>query len=123
MYDLNRVYRDHPALHRQDFEADGFRWIDCNDADNSLLSFSRQTDHQCAVMVFNFTPVPREGFRLGVPEGGEYRLALNSDSSYYSGSNLPVWSHHQSESVPWMNQQQSIVIDLPPLAGLVLLKN
>ena len=123
VHDLNHIYRDHPALHGQDFEADGFRWIDCNDADNSLLSFYRQCGEQSAVVVFNFTPVPREGFRLGVPSDGEYRLVLNSDSSYYCGSNLPVWSHHQAESVPWMNQQQSIVIDLPPLAGLVLLKN
>ena len=123
VHDLNHIYRDHPALHGQDFEADGFRWIDCNDADNSLLSFYRQCGEQSAVVVFNFTPVPRAGFRLGVPSDGEYRLVLNSDSSYYCGSNLPVWSHHQAESVPWMNQQQSIVIDLPPLAGLVLLKN
>jgi 1,4-alpha-glucan branching enzyme len=123
VHDLNRIYRDHPALHARDFEADGFRWIDCNDADNSLLSFYRQNGDQIAVTVFNFTPVPREGFRLGVPSGGEYRLVLNSDSSYYCGSNLPVWSHHQAESVPWMNQQQSIVVDLPPLAGLVFIKS
>jgi 1,4-alpha-glucan branching enzyme len=72
--------------------------------------------------MLNFTPVPRQGFRLGVPLEGEYRLSLNSDASYYSGSNLPVWGQYRSESVPWMNQPQSIVIDIPPLAGLILLK-
>jgi len=74
------------------------------------------------VVVLNFTPVPRNSFRLGVPDAGEYRLALNSDASYYSGSNLPVWGHHHAESVPWMNQTHSIVFDLPPLAGLILLR-
>ncbi|VAW73955.1 1,4-alpha-glucan (glycogen) branching enzyme, GH-13-type [hydrothermal vent metagenome] len=122
VHDLNHIYCEYPALHSKDFDADGFRWIDCNDADNSLLSFTRQSGDQTVISVFNFTPIPREGFRLGVPGDGEYRLILNSDASYYCGSNLPVWGYHQAESTPWMNQQQSIVIDLPPLAGLVLVK-
>jgi 1,4-alpha-glucan branching enzyme len=122
VHDLNTLYREQPALHHLDFHADGFRWLDCNDADHSLLSYYRLGDGQTAVIALNFTPAPRQGFRLGVPVGGEYRLCLNSDAGYYSGSNLPVWTHHQSESVPWMNQPQSIVIDLPPLAGLILLK-
>ena len=122
VHDLNRLYREQPALHYCDFEADGFRWIDCNDANNSLLSFYRQGAGRTAVVMLNFTPVPRQGFRLGVPLEGEYRLSLNSDASYYSGSNLPVWGQYRSESVPWMNQPQSIVIDIPPLAGLILLK-
>jgi len=122
VHDLNRLYREHPALHYHDFQAEGFRWIDCNDADNSLLSYYRQGQGQTAVVALNFTPVPRSGFRLGVPADGEYRLALNSDASYYSGSNLPVWGQHHAESVPWMNQTHSVVLDLPPLAGLILLK-
>jgi 1,4-alpha-glucan branching enzyme len=123
VHDLNRLYREQPALHHHDFQAEGFRWIDCNDADNSLLSYYRQGQGQTAVVILNFTPVPRNGFRLGVPVDGEYRLCLNSDASFYSGSNLPVWGHHHAESVPWMNQSHSIVLDLPPLAGLILLRN
>jgi len=69
----------------------------------------------------NFTPVPHQRFRLGVPEHGNYHLALNSDAGFYSGSDMPVQSDYQSESVPWMNQPVSIVLDIPPLAGLILL--
>jgi 1,4-alpha-glucan branching enzyme len=122
VHDLNRLYREQPALHYHDFEAEGFGWIDCNDADNSLLSYYRQGQDGTAVVILNFTPVPRQGFLQGVPLDGEYRLLLNSDSSYYSGSNLPVWSHFRAEPIPWMGQQQSILIDLPPLAGLILVR-
>ena len=122
VHDLNQLYQEQPALHQYDFEPEGFRWLDCNDANSSLLSYYRLGAGQTAVIVLNFTPVPRQGFRLGVPLDGEYRLCLNSDAGYYSGSNLPVWGHYRTESVPWMNQPHSIVIDLPPLAGVVLLK-
>jgi 1,4-alpha-glucan branching enzyme len=122
VHDLNKVYREQPALHHHDFDAEGFRWLDCNDANTSLLSYYRLGGDQTAVVALNFTPVPRQGVRLGVPFDGEYRLCLNSDASYYSGSNLPVWGHYRAESVPWMNQPHSIVIDLPPLAGVILLK-
>jgi len=123
VHDLNQLYRNQPALHHYDFEADGFRWLECNDADNSTLSYYRRSDDQIAIVVLNFTPVPRPGYRLGVPEAGAYHLQLNSDAGFYSGSDIPVQGHHQSESVPWMNQPQSIVLDLPPLAGLILLKS
>jgi 1,4-alpha-glucan branching enzyme len=123
VHDLNRLYREQPALHYFDFEAEGFNWIDCNDADTSLLSYYRQGQGTTAVVILNFTPVPRQGFRQGVPLDGEYRLLLNSDASYYSGSNLPVWGHYRTEPVPWMGQPQSILVDLPPLAGLILVRN
>jgi len=120
--DLNRVYRNEPALHAQEFEAEGFRWLECNDADHSLLSYYRQSGSEKALVVLNFTPVPRHGYRLGVPESGEYRLCLNSDAGFYQGSNMPVRGQYSSEAIPWMHQVQSIVIDIPPLAGLILLK-
>ena len=78
IHDLNGLYRDEPALHQYDFEAGGFRWIDCHDADHSMLSYCRQGAGQTAVVLLNFTPVPRQGYRLGVPEAGTYRLRLNS---------------------------------------------
>ncbi|MCO6413556.1 MAG: 1,4-alpha-glucan branching protein GlgB [Thiogranum sp.] len=118
--DLNRIYRREPALHALEFEAGGFRWIDCNDADHSLLSYYRQDGNRRIVVVLNYTPVPRYGYRLGVPEPGDYQLLFNSDADYYQGSNMAVRGRCSSEPVPWMDQAQSIVIDLPPLAGLVL---
>ncbi|HHJ14723.1 MAG TPA: 1,4-alpha-glucan branching protein GlgB [Gammaproteobacteria bacterium] len=120
--DLNRLYRDLPALHRHDFEAEGFRWIDCNDADHSMLSYLRQCDGQQVITVLNFTPVPRHGYRLGVPEPGAWRLVLNSDAGFYQGSDMPVLGQYHSESLPWMNQPASIQIDVPPLGGMILLR-
>ena len=118
--DLNRLHHNQTALYKYDFEAHGFHWIDCNDADNSLLSYYREADGQIVVVALNFTPVPRQGYRLGVPQAGQYRLLLNSDSEYYSGSNLHVDTQVDSIDTPWMNQPHSILINLPPLAGVVL---
>ena len=122
VHDLNQLYCNEPALHEFDFEADGFRWLDCNDADNSTLSYYRLGGGQLAIVALNFTPVPRLGYRLGVPVPGNYRLVLNSDAEFYSGSNMVVKGSYSSESVPWMNQPHSIVLDLPPLAGKIILK-
>jgi 1,4-alpha-glucan branching enzyme len=122
VHDLNQLYRNEPALHEYDFEADGFRWLDCNDAENSILSYYRLGGGQTSIVVLNFTPVPRKRYRLGVPAPGDYRLALNSDSKFYSGSNMDVQSDYHSESIPWMNQPHSIVLDAPPLAGLIMFK-
>jgi len=119
---LNELYRTQAALHQHDFSEQGFGWIDCNDAGHSLLSYYRKGDGPTVVVALNFTPVPRTGYRLGVPEYGDYRLVLNSDAGYYSGSDMTVMGLHSSETVPWMNQAQSVVLDLPPLAGLVLIK-
>jgi 1,4-alpha-glucan branching enzyme len=71
-------------------------------------------------VILNFTPEPLQGYRLGVPAHGEYRLRLNSDASFYNGSNLPVQGSYSSQAVPWMQQPYSIVLDMPPLAGLIL---
>ena len=122
VHDLNQLYCKEPALHEYDFEADGFRWLDCNDADNSILSYYRLGSGQTAIVVLNFTPVPRLHYRLGVPAPGDYSLVLNSDAEFYSGSNMVVQGSHHSESVPWMNQPHSIVLDVPPLAGLIIIK-
>jgi 1,4-alpha-glucan branching enzyme len=122
-HDLNKLYRNEPALHEYDFEADGFRWLDCNDAENSILSYYRLGGGQTSIVVLNFTPVPRRRYRLGVPVPGDYHLVLNSDSKFYSGSNMDVQGNYHSESTPWMNQPHSIVLDTPPLAGLILIKD
>jgi len=110
-------------LHDYDFEAEGFRWIDCNDAAHSLLSYYRQGKGPVVVVALNFTPVPRKGYRLGVPEHGNYRLLINSDAGFYAGSEAPIQGYHHSEPTPWMHQPHSIVVDVPPLAGLILVKD
>jgi 1,4-alpha-glucan branching enzyme len=117
--DLNRLYRDEPALHRHEFEHQGFDWIDCHDAAQSVISYQRRCEDGFVVATFNFTPVVRAGYRLGVPEHGRYRVLLNSDSSFYGGSNTGEQILH-TEATPWMGHPCSIVLTLPPLAGVVL---
>jgi 1,4-alpha-glucan branching enzyme len=117
--DLNRVYRGTPALHRLDHEGAGFQWLSWQDDANSVLSFLRKDGDDHAVVVLNFTPVPREGYRVGVPRAGLYREILSSDSQYYGGSNVGN-DVVQAEPTPWMDQPYSIVLKLPPLGALVL---
>ena len=117
--DLNRVYRETPALHRRDHDGDGFAWLSWQDQQNSVLSFVRKDGDAHALVLLNFTPVPRHGYRVGVPARGRYREILNSDSSYYGGSNLGN-TIAATEDVACMGHAQSIVVTLPPLAGVVL---
>ncbi|MCP5298105.1 MAG: 1,4-alpha-glucan branching protein GlgB [Chromatiaceae bacterium] len=119
--DLNLLYRQQPALHRHEFDWRGFEWLDCNDAENSVLSFVRRADGQFLVVVVNLTPVPRTGYRIGVPEAGSYEEIFNSDSALYGGSNLgngagPV----DSQPHAWMGRAHSVAVTLPPLGGIVL---
>ncbi len=120
--DLNRVYVHEPAMHRHDFEPEGFHWIDCSDREQSVLAFLRLGRDQRLVVVLNFTPEPRRGYRIGVPEPGRYRVLLNSDSSHYGGANL---GHAISvaDTTPCHNLPCSLTLDLPPLAGLILVKD
>lgn len=120
--DLNNLYQSHPALHELDFEPHGFDWLECQDADQSIISFIRRgIHHSFAIIVLNFTPVPRQGQRIGVPASGQYKEILNTDATYYGGGNISNGDHIQSEHVAWMNQQHSLVITVPPLAGLVII--
>ncbi|HRJ54476.1 MAG TPA: 1,4-alpha-glucan branching protein GlgB [Candidatus Thiothrix moscowensis] len=120
--DLNRQYRDLPALHQYDFDGRGFQWVDCHDSDQSVLSLIRQGSepHDKVVILLNFTPVPRYQYRIGVPVADSYREILNTDSEYYGGSNcgnagmIPVQPH------PWMGFEHSVEVTLPPLAALFL---
>jgi 1,4-alpha-glucan branching enzyme len=117
--DLNRLYRAHAALHAHDFEAQGFAWLRWDDADHSIITYVRRADAAEVIVALNCTPVPRPGYRLGVPRPGEYREVLNSDSRYYGGSDLGNPLPLATEPVAAMGQAQSLVITLPPLAGLV----
>jgi 1,4-alpha-glucan branching enzyme len=120
--DLNAQYKALPALHAHDFEPQGFEWIDCNDREQSVLSYIRKSEHDFAIGLFNFTPVPRENYRIGVPEAGEYRIVLNSDSKFYGGSNFDTATVIQSEEMPCSDKPFSISLDLPPLSGLIIKK-
>jgi len=117
--DLNRIYRGTPALHRMDHDSSGFKWLSWQDSDHSVLSYLRKDGDDHAVVVLNFTPVPRHGYRVGVPRAGQYREILSSDSRYYGGSDVGN-GVVQTEPTPWMEQPNSIVVSLPPLGGLVL---
>ncbi|MDD5364593.1 MAG: 1,4-alpha-glucan branching protein GlgB [Gallionellaceae bacterium] len=120
--DLNRLYRELPQLHDQDFNFDGFGWIDCHDADQSVLSFLRRDRNgRTVICAFNFTPVPRDGYRIGCPAPGMWREIFNSDSEWYGGSNTGNGTGLLAEEQPWMGFQHSLVITLPPLAGVILI--
>ena len=124
MRDLNHVYREHRALHELEFSAEGFRWIDCHDADQSTLSYVRQArDGSFVLVALNFTPVPRTQYRLGVPRVGVYREIFNSDSSYYGGANLGNGAGVVAEVGSWMGYPASVSLTLPPLAAVMLVLN
>jgi 1,4-alpha-glucan branching enzyme len=119
--DLNHLYRSEPALHRQEFDWQGFEWIDCHDAQQSILVYQRRAGEEFLVVALNFTPVPRQGYRIGVPHEGGYLEVFNSDSSYYAGSNMGnAGAVLRAEPRPWMSHGWSIPVTLPPLAGIVL---
>ncbi len=119
--DLNRIYREHRALHELDFSGNGFAWINCHDSGQSVLSYRRiAKDGSCLLVLLNFTPVPRRNYRIGVPQAGVYREIFNSDSRYYGGSDMGNGQGLCSVETPWMGEKHSIEIDLPPLAGIII---
>lgn len=120
--DLNNLYKQEPALFEDDFEWTGFTWIDANDSDNSVFSFIRnaKTSGQFVVVVSNFTPIVRQGYRVGVPRPGFYREILNSDSSHYWGSNVGNEGGAPTEEFPFHGYDHSISLTLPPLSTVYL---
>ncbi len=120
--DLNRVYKAEPALHEVDFTWGGFEWVDFGDVDQSSISFLRRAGDQedFLVVVCNFTPVPRHGYRVGVPRLGFYREVLNSDGEAYGGSNLGNAGGLPADQAPWQGQPHSLLLTLPPLAVVIL---
>jgi 1,4-alpha-glucan branching enzyme len=120
--DLNRLYRHEPALHENDFEESGFKWIDASDTDNSVLSFIRKarSSDEFILVICNFTPVPRAGYRIGVPKTGYYREILNSDAAYYWGSNVGNAGGQGTDDIPMHGHPQSLSLTLPPLATIML---
>jgi 1,4-alpha-glucan branching enzyme len=120
--DLNRFYRSTPALYRRDFSSEGFEWIDCNDRDASVIAFLRKGDRpeDLVVVVCNFTPVPRDNYRLGVPRGGVWRERLNSDARDYGGSGQGNLGAVEAAPLEAHGRTHSLYLRLPPLGALFL---
>lgn len=124
LQDLNQLYRNEPALHEQDFDPAGFEWIDCNDALQSTLSLMRKarSTQEVVIGAFNFTSVPRQNYRVGVPGGGFWKEILNSDAEDYGGSGQVSLEGGEASHIPFHGRPYSLNITLPPLAA-VYLKN
>ena len=118
--DLGRVYRETRALWGADHEPEGFTWIDASDVEASVYSWIRRADDDVAVVVLNLTPVPRPDYRLGLPRGGRWVEAINSDSEHYGGSNLGNLGGVEARDEAWHGQPHSATLTLPPLSGIIL---
>jgi 1,4-alpha-glucan branching enzyme len=119
---VNGLYANEKALHEQDFDPHTFEWVDCNDTQNSIVSFLRRSsDGQTILIVFNFTPVPHHDYRIGVPHGGYWRELLNSDTGDFGGGNVTNGGGRQADPWSFHGRPFSIPLTLPPL-GAVFLK-
>ncbi len=120
--DLNRLHRQERALHEVDFDPGGFEWIDSHDWQSSVLSFVRRAadPEDFLVCAFNFTPVPRQGYRLGVPAAGDYAELLNSDAAAYGGSGAGNSGRVRGETILAHGRPASLCLTLPPLGALIL---
>ena len=119
--DLNRLYREEPALWEVDFDPEGFRWLEPNDAAANVVAFARYSrSGRPLVCACNFSPVPRPGYRLGLPQGGRWRELLNTDSTHYGGSEVGNLGGVEAREQRWHEQPFSAEVTLPPL-GVVWL--
>jgi len=120
--DLNNLYRNENALHQLDCEPGGFEWIDCNDVEQSVLSYLRRSKstNEVVAVVCNFTPVPRHNYMIGVPSGGYWKELLNTDGTEYGGSGLGNHGGVEAISAPTHGRSHALVLTLPPLSVLVL---
>jgi 1,4-alpha-glucan branching enzyme len=122
--DLNRIYREEPALWEIDSDPSGFWWLEPNDADANVLAFARASkpdrngDRRMIVFAANLSPVPRSGYRLGLPRACRWKEALNTDSTFYGGSDVGNMGGLDPEPIPWHNQPVSALVTLPPLAAV-----
>ncbi len=124
MRELNRLYRASPALYQVDFHYSGFEWVDFHDSENSVISFLRRAEDPADFLLIccNFTPVPRQGYEIGVPEEGFYEEILNTDSELFGGSNIGNGGLVSSRVKACHNRPYSIAVTLPPLAVVVFRK-
>jgi 1,4-alpha-glucan branching enzyme len=118
--ELSRYYMQTPALWRSDPDTFGFEWIDCSDKDNTVLSYMRRDVDKFVVVVLNFTPVPREGYRIGVPRSGRYVERLSTDDQRFGGSDFRTFAVVDADPVPTHGREWSLSLNLPPLGALIL---
>jgi 1,4-alpha-glucan branching enzyme len=118
--DLATFYRSEPAMHARDFDASGFEWVDANDAEQSVFTFLRKDGPRTVLIACNATPVPRHGYRVGVPQGGRWVEALNSDADVYGGSGVGNLGGVDAEEVPHHGRPHSVLLSLPPLGAVLL---
>ena len=119
--DLNTFYRGEPALYQCDFTPEGWRWIDADDSDDSVLTYMRfcKNSEDPVVIACNFTPVPRRGYRVGVPQEGHWRELLNSNAAIYGGTDEGNLGGRYTETIACHGFKNSLLLDLPPLAMVV----
>ncbi|HEX7153036.1 MAG TPA: 1,4-alpha-glucan branching protein GlgB [Thermoanaerobaculia bacterium] len=121
--DLNKAYRDLPALHELDISPDGFEWIDCCDSENSVVALMRRAKSnpdEVVVVVLNFTPLPRQNYQVGVPFGGHWKEALNTDAELYGGSGQGNMGGVDAAPIPLHGRRWSVNLTLPPLGAVFL---
>jgi 1,4-alpha-glucan branching enzyme len=120
--DLNNFYRKEAALHETDFNPEGWRWIDADDSDNSVLTYMRlrKDGTEPLVIACNFTPVPRRAYRVGVPNQGYWGEVLNSNAAVYGGTDEGNFGGRMTEAIPCHGFDNSLLLNLPPLAMVVL---
>ena len=120
--DLNHRYRDEPALWEMDFDGEGFWWIEANAAEDNVFAFARRTkdSERVAMFVGNFSPVPRENYRIGLPRSGRWKEIVNSDATTYGGSGVGNLGGIDAEDEGWHGQPFSAPVTLPPLGAIWL---
>ena len=118
--DLGSLYLETPCLWRSDPDPEGFRWIDCSDRENSVVAYERRAGGEYVIVVLNFTPVPRDAYRIGVPDPVTYRQVFSSDDRRYGGSEVETPVVLEPEPAPFHGSPHSVVLRLPPLGALVL---
>ncbi len=117
---LGAVYQAHPALWRDDHDSRSFEWIDASDRDNSVLSYLRWAGEEQVVVILNLTPTPHPGYRIGVPDHGEYVRLLSTDDRAWGGSGYGEFDRLPAHEIPYHGRRYSVELDLPPLSALVL---
>ncbi len=120
MQDLGHFYRDHSALWKWDHEPAGFTWIACADRESSVLAYLRSSGNEALIVVLNMTPVSRENYRVGALVSGDYVVLLSSDDVRYGGGGLPAQVRRHTDALPYHGFPQSLSLQLPPLAAMVL---
>ncbi|MFB3079721.1 MAG: alpha amylase C-terminal domain-containing protein, partial [Lysobacterales bacterium] len=118
--DLNHLQAGHSALSQWDCDQRGFEWLNGDDVEQSVISFIRNSENESLLVVLNFTPVPRQGYRIAVPEAGKYLEIFNSDDDLYRGSGMGNKDPLRSEATAHWGREHSLCLTLPPLAGIVL---